>query len=79
MKTVKMRHPKHNGIYNAPQSAVPFWQKGGWELVDGDTATAGGVGKPVQQQAALPASPADEVEESTTSAPAARRTAKKES
>ncbi|WP_017585482.1 hypothetical protein [Nocardiopsis ganjiahuensis] len=38
--TVELHHPKANRTYQAPPSAVPFWESKGWKRVDTDTGTS---------------------------------------
>lgn len=37
--TVRMHHPKANRYYDAPPSAVPFWESKGWKRTDAPKAT----------------------------------------
>ncbi|MFC9085359.1 hypothetical protein [Nocardiopsis dassonvillei] len=82
MKTVRMKHKKHGGVYNAPRQAVAFWKQRGWEVLnDGATTTVARTGKPVQQQQAAAELPAPEETsgDAPTDTPAPRRTSKKAS
>jgi len=68
LETIEIRHKDHGGVYRAPAKAVAFWQARGWEAVD-DTQVP-------QANTTAPTEPA--TQQAADTAPAARRSTKKE-